>query len=164
MFAKSRLETLKALELFEKGHPGDVITAKEMAEHIGCECWLAKSKGYPWVMSAMRMSLGKRIFWLRDHISGCYVCGTTDIVNKASSTLVSQAGLRAKKALRVAECVDDSAMTHEQRRSHNLTVVVAGLVAQTASGKFRQRIGTDSTAKPTQSELLRMLVDDSLET
>lgn len=155
-----KYETRRILDRLKEGKRGDVITAAEMAEVAGMECWSSKSRGSRYVYSAIRICLDEScILWIRNADTGQYECASQEQAIKAASEHTGRARRQAKKCLNKLATVRSDEMTAEQRTTHSLQAMLAGAIERLTSKKS-QAILSGRKIDQLDPGQLRMLVGE----
>lgn len=132
--------TSLAIDLLEKGKPGDTIDRSRMAEQIGepCECG---EVGYQHVRSAINHVLNRSgVAWEWDRNLKVWLClDDPQRVNSHSRTnkAVSR---KARKGLRLASTINTKKLSNDERRDHQLNIVSGSLSVAAISSPFRTRL------------------------
>lgn len=152
------LHTSRCVERLKAGKHGDTIDREQMTVIVGRSCEVG-DKGYANVCSAIRhVERLHGVVWRWDKAAKAWRClNDAERVMEATGG-IKRAGRLIGRSIRVAASVNTVALTEDQRREHNLTCALAGMIRIASSGPARKRLSEQkSVVEPDAAAVLRLM-------
>jgi hypothetical protein len=133
-----KYETRRILDRLKDGKRGDWISREDMAELAGTDCWPSSSRGSRYVTSAIKICLAEHnVLWLRNKDTERYECASQDQALKAASDHTAKARRQSRICLNKLATVRTNEMNAEQRTTHSLQAMLAGMIERVTSKKAK---------------------------
>ena len=148
----------RAVDFLKAGNPGDTVTREKMAEIIGRSCD-TNQLGYGNVQSAIKhVETRYSIVWRWCKDAKSWKCLDDWERSGVTKETVRLSRKRIRRGLRVANTVDVSKLSTDQKREHGVTVAMAGVMSLCGGGNFAKRLEKiDEPLEPDATKLIELM-------
>mgnify|MGYP002642052879 CR=1 FL=1 len=150
----------RAVERLKAGQPGDLVTRDEMALVIGRGC-KTHELGYGNVNTAIRHTERHAgIVWRWDREAQAWRCLSDQHKIKVERDYTKQSRAKARRGMIVGGTVDQSKLTDDERREHQLNLSATGMIYLCGGGAFRKRMagaGVGQLIQPEPDKLIALM-------